>query len=478
MRRWLRSLPLRVRLIVGYVVAMTIVLTAAASFVYWRVEYALDRGLDAELRQATAAIRPLVTPAGSVSSLEQADATGAGWQVVDADGRVLAHGGPVRSQPALSRPALDRAGDRAVTVDVGSLLPISERPLRVRVTALPARRHLLVTVRRDHRDEALRELVAQLALAAVGALLVASLVGDVLARAALRPVERYRRQAAAIADGDPELRLDVAEVRHDEVTRLGHTLNDMLASLDQALTRERRFVNDASHELRTPLTLLTSRIQLARRRPRTVADHERILDELAVDAGRLVQLADQLLALGRPPAAGRTARPDETADLAEVARAVVVPAGLEVTAPHGPVVVAAGPVALERIITNLVTNALRHGAAPVSVTVGASDGWGVLVVGDAGPGMSRDLLRRATERFVRADEARARPGSGLGLSLVTELVTEYGGELRLCHDGEHVSHGVTAPVRCTHGGGMYATVLLPRVAPAPPTSEPGDEAPN
>ena len=108
---------------------------------------------------------------------------------------------------------------------------------------------------------------------------LASLVGDQLARLALRPVERYRRRAAEIAAGSSHLRLEVPDERDDEVTRLGHTLNEMLAALDESLERERQFVGDASHELRTPLTLLQSRIQLARRRERSVAEHEAVLDE-------------------------------------------------------------------------------------------------------------------------------------------------------------------------------------------------------
>ena len=67
------------------------------------------------------------------------------------------------------------------------------------------------------------------------------------------------------------------------------------------------------------------------------------------------------------------------------------------------------------------------------------------------------------ELFARADEARARPGTGLGLSLVDALVNQAGGELRLCHEGRHVTHGRPAPVQCSHGPGMTVTVLLPLV---------------
>ena len=213
-------------------------------------------------------------------------------------------------------PGRDRGG--TLTKDLGRLLPGSGDPYRIHVTAVATDRYLLVAVGRNHRDEALRELLLQLSLAGLAALTLAALVGDLLARAALRPVERYRRRAEEISAGANGLRLDVPPGRDDEVTRLGHTLNDMLAAQEHSLEHERRFVNDASHELRTPLTLLQSRLQLARRRRRSVEEHEQVLDELTVDVARLADLADQLLTLG-------THQPDRTAasDLALTVAAVV-----------------------------------------------------------------------------------------------------------------------------------------------------------
>ena len=461
-------LPLRVRLVAGFVVAMLVLLTAAGAFVYWRVEYALDRGLDTELSQATAVITPLVDPTGHVTSPEAADATGAGWQVVDETGHVVDSGGTAPTAPLVSADDLDRVGGRALTKDIGKLLPVADKPYRVQVTALdqPAGHYLVVGVRRDHRDEALRELLLQLTLAGLGALAVAALVGDVLARAALRPVERYRRRAAEIADGANGLRLEVPEGRDDEVTRLGHTLNDMLAALERSIDRERRFVNEASHELRTPLTLLKSRIQLAQRRSRSVEEHETVLDELAIDVTRLTELADQLLTLGSTEGA-----PPGTANVAEVAATVVEQQRLAhperadaLTLQVDPVAspAAIDPRALERVLTNLVENAFAHGSPPVQIRVHPAPGSVVIEVTDDGPGMPPDLLDHATERFTRADDARSRPGAGLGLSIVAALVRGAGGELKLCHDGQHSSHGrQMVDVPCRHSPAMIATVILP-----------------
>lgn len=465
MSRW----PLRIRLVAGFSAAMFAVLVAAGGFVYWRVTYALDRGLDTELDQATSTLQPLVGPDGRVSNRSAAEASGVAWQVLDAHGTVLDHGGPAARTRLIRPHQLEHVGALPRTYNLGDLLPISREPYRLHITRTSATppRYLLVGVRRDHRDEALRELLLQLTLAGLGALLVTAFVGERLARAALRPVERYRRRATDIAAGNQDLRLDVPPVRDDEVTRLGHTLNDMLASLERSLDRERQFVSEASHELRTPITLLSGRIQLARRRPRSQQEHERILEELEIDLNSLARLAEQLLDLGSvspsvPPAGSDltsvTARVIAQRRLAAPARAGEITADLAAD----PVRVPVADLELERILTNLLDNAAAHGAAPYVVTVDQPvPAWARLTVSDAGAGMPPGLLDTATRRFARAPEARRRPGSGLGLALVQALVDNAGGELRLCSHDHHASYGHPAPVPCGHDHEMIATVLLP-----------------
>ncbi|WP_067433318.1 sensor histidine kinase [Nocardioides jensenii] len=460
-------LPLRVRLVAGFSAAMFVVLLAAGAFVYSRVNYALDRGLDTDLARATGTLSPLVGPKGTVTDRSSAEATGVAWQVLGADGTVLDHGGPAGSSPMVSARLLREVGSSPSTVDVGDLLPVSKDPYRlevVKVSEAPTR-YVLVGVRRDHRDEALRELLAQLAVAGLGALLLTGFVGERLARAALRPVERYRRQAAEIAAGATELRLKVPSTRNDEVTRLGHTFNDMLASLERSLDRERQFVNEASHELRTPITLIGSRIQLARRRARSVPEHERILDELQVDVDRLADLAEDLLRLGSAGAGPGTGDLATTSARVIDQRRVVDPrhaVQVNLTSLVTTMPVALDELAIERILTNLLDNALAHGAPPLDVRLDhPSRSWARLQVTDRGEGMPPDLLATAARRFTRASEARSRPGAGLGLALVASLIVSCGGELRLCFDGHHASHGPRVPVPCEHAPAMTVTVLLP-----------------
>ena len=296
--------PLRVRLVTGFVIAMTILLCAAGGFVYWRVKVDLDTALDRDLSEEFAATLPLVESDGGVHDQPSSGNVRAvrDHQTLSVAGEVLWSGPGAGTTSLLNESELSRALRGPVHVQVGALLlPASRRPLRL--LAAPTGGHgpaavLVVGVQADQRNEALRELLAQLAIAGFAALLIAAIIGERLAKAALAPVERYRAQAETIAAGATGVRLDVPDARDDEVTRLGHTFNDVLGALERALERERRFVNDASHELRTPLTLLSARVQLLRRRHRTVEEYELALTELETDIDDLIGLSDQLLDLG------------------------------------------------------------------------------------------------------------------------------------------------------------------------------------
>ena len=461
----MRRIPLRWRLVAGFSAAMLVVLAGAAVFVYWRVEYALDRALGGDLDRASAALASTLGPHGIPTDDQAVAATGAVYQVLDAQGAVMSHSATAGTDPLIAPSRLPADGADPVDLDVGRLLPISDRPLRLRITPTvvdgePA--YLVVGVRRDHRDEALRELVAQLAIAVAGALLVTAAVGYLLARSALAPVERYRRQAESIAGGASGVRLDVPANREDEVTRLGDTLNDMLAALERAVATERRFVDDASHELRTPMTLIKGRVQAAQRHPRSVEEHEVVLAELLVDVERLTRLAAQLLEL-------RTAemQPDSS-DAAAVAERVARRHDVDAFVPARPVVAEVPEDVIERIIENLVGNALVHGGPPVAVTVAVRDSWVEIVVTDAGDGMDAALLDRATDRFARADDARARPGSGLGLAIVRSLTESAGGQLRLCSHGEHRRFGAAVDLACCHDPGLMTASVLFASAPRSP----------
>jgi signal transduction histidine kinase len=285
----------------------------------------------------------------------------------------------------------------------------------------------------EGRGETLEGLLTQLLVAAPIALALASVLAYALATAALRPVESMRRRAASIRSSDRGQRLPVPDT-DDEIARLGETLNDLLARLESARERERRFVADASHELRTPLALLRSELELAQRRPRSREELESALASAAEETERLSRLADDLLVLARADADGLALRRDEVRvrDLAERVgsrfdrRAAEAGRTIDVEAPAHLEVVG-DRTRIEQALTNLVDNALRHGGGAVRIVAGTNDGSVEVHVLDEGPGFEGGFAAHAFERFTRADEARANGGAGLGLAIAHVIAQAHGG---------------------------------------------------
>jgi len=197
---------------------------------------------------------------------------------------------------------------------------------------VPSTNQSEIDARVRHRDEALHELLVQLAVAFSGTLLISGVVGYRVARQALDPVERMRRRANA-ESADASFRLPVPDT-NDELTRLAETLNELLARVEAGVERERRLIADASHELRTPLAQLLLRIDLALSRERPAGEMRATLVDLQHDSRRLVRLANDLLLLARvddgqlslrrepvcvlDAASGSAGRFREAADLLEV----------------------------------------------------------------------------------------------------------------------------------------------------------------
>jgi signal transduction histidine kinase len=441
---WFRRLPVVTRLVLAVAITMSLVLTGAAGLVYWRVRTALDQQLNDDLTTYRHSLDQAVRagtrlPPGPSGSLQQ---------VLDAHGRVLASSDSLRHQPLLTSAEL-RAATRGTTVrrDVGSLLPITPGTLRLqakRVTADGQPRIVIAAVRRGHRDEALRELLAQLAIASGLTLIAASYVGYRTARAALRPVERYRSGAATLADGAQNLRLDVPADHDDEITRLGHTLNHMLDRLEESAERERRFVADASHELRTPLSLLRAEVDVALHRPRSAGELTETLRSVDAEVQRLIDLSNALLDLEELGSTQHITRaPVALADLVDPAVAphlrTAERSGRTVTVDAARATVDVDARWLRPSIGNLLDNALRHGQGTVRLTATVHDSRLRLCVTDEGTGFPPDFLPKAFDRFARAEASRTSEGSGLGLAFVHAVATAHGGTAHAENTGRGAS---------------------------------------
>jgi signal transduction histidine kinase len=415
--------PIVTRLVVAVAAAMTVVLVVAAAFVYWRVSYALDRQLDQDL----AAYRQVVERAVRSGQEPPGDTPGETFQVYDARGRVV--DGNRAIPPLLDAEALADARAGESRFDVGRFLPPSAHAYRVvgHVVSTPYGDRVVASIISRHKhDEALRELLLQLAIADVLTLAGASFVGYRTARAALDPVERYRR-AAELSDGTGR-RLPVAEGRDDELTRLGHTFNDLLARIEAGAVRERQFLADASHELRTPLSLMRTELEWAAHRPRSPEQTTEVLTSIQAQVNRMVDLANALLDLEELRGSGPTRR--EEVPVPDLLRDAVRSA-----APRDAAVVVDAPDVTVRVdrrwtglaVANLVANALRHGTGEVRVEARVEGDLLTVAVCDEGPGFPPEFRDRAFDRFTRAEQSRTTPGSGLGLALVRAVAEAHGG---------------------------------------------------
>ncbi len=417
MRRHLNRLSLRIRLALAFAGAAAVLLAAIGAFIFVRVKSGLDEELDHSLRlRASELARRATDPRQLRAGL---DAAGQPAQLLTRDGRVIVSTRVKRDRPLIGPVHL--AAARRGEVVFG-------REENTRILGRPAGPRTIVAVAASmrQRERTLESLSGVLLVGLPIALLLASAAGYLVAAGALRPVERMRRRAAGISQATSDARLPLPAA-HDEIHRLGVTLNAMLARISAAAQQEREFVSNASHELRTPLAILKAEIDVALHPDAEPSEWHYALLSAGEETDRLAQLAENLLMIARgeegAPAAdleelGLRAFAERVAGRFDAQVGVTIDPGLRVLAQ---------PVALDRAVTNLVDNALRYGAEPIEITARPRGEWVELHVVDQGAGFADEYLPRAFERFSRPTGART-GGAGLGLALVDAVARTYGGE--------------------------------------------------
>jgi len=303
------------------------------------------------------------------------------------------------------------------------------------------------------RNEALRDLLELLLLSGPVALILASLAAYGVAAAALRPVEAMRARAATISAAEPDERLPVPAT-HDEVARLGVTLNEMLDRLGEAIEHERAFVADASHELRTPLTILRTEFDLALAEGRSPAELRAALTSAAEETDRLIQLAEGLLTIAQTER-GELPLRLERIELRETLEGVLQrfarraeEEGRTISLRGGPLEIRADRLRIEQAVGNVIDNALRYGSGEVSVSLAAAGEAIEVRIGDHGPGFPSDFLPRAFERFSRPGGAPSDGGSGLGLAIVRTIARAHGGESQAANTGGGAEVWLSLPFIC------------------------------
>lgn len=287
--------------------------------------------------------------------------------------------------------------------------------------------------------------------------LLALLAGWLVAGRMLRPIRTITRTARRISSTSLHERLALTGPE-DELKELGDTLDDLFGRLDAAFEAQRRFVANASHELRTPLTAERTLLQVALDDPATtVADWQTTAREVLASSDEQARLIDALLTLASSES-GLNGR--ETVDLAAVVAAALVDSRPEieqrvihVEGVTTPAPLEGDPLLVERLVANLLTNAIRHNDVDgrVEVVTGVKDGKAVLTVTNTGPRIPPAQLERLFQPFQRLDARRAhyKDGHGLGLSIVRAIAS---------------AHGATIAARPLADGGLSVSVIFPRPA--------------
>jgi two-component system, OmpR family, sensor kinase len=377
------------------------------------------------------------------------------------DGEILTATGAPAPHLALPPQLLDlQDGELARTT-----LQVGDQPYRVAALAVGRSDGVwlaLAGTSRRANDEALHDLSNALLVAGPVLVILVAAGAWVLAGAALRPVERMRRDAAAHG-GTGRERLAVPPTG-DELARLAVTLNELLERLGSSLARQQDLVADAGHELRTPLAVLRTELELASRPGRSHDELKEAVEHAALEVDRLSQLAEDLLFLARADSSGPLVRPQPT-DLAGVlhaairsARASADLAGVTLSVDVAPELTAVlDASAVRRAVDNMLSNAIEYApGGPGRALVQLSAAYGsdlhtlTVSVEDTGPGFPPDFLPHAFDRFRRADPARThnhgQRGAGLGLAVVREIAEAHGGRAGAGNvDGSGARVAITIP---------------------------------
>ena len=425
-------MTLRARLTLVAVGVVAVVVTLASLTTYFVMRHELQSQLDGSLRSTAHTVQLDGRIGGGPG-----DYGGNLVEIVDVEGNILGASQNLdlratNDQRVLAVAGLDdpRAGFfrdiAAYTVSGAAPVPVRLREY-VAPMGRPSFGAVLVVKSLQATDRALDRLQLILIFVSLGAIALAAVAGALVSGAALAPVRRLTDAAERIAKtGEPSER--VPEGGHDELAVLGASFNTMLASLEESLETQRRFVADASHELRTPLTSLQTNIDVLRGDMEVPPEQRRmLLDDLHRESQEMRALIAGLLELARGGAQveKQAFQFDELVeDSLERAR-VRFPEVSWQTHRLEPTVVDGYPDRMERAVWNLLENAGKWSGDGGSVEVSLAGGE--FRVRDHGPGFAEEDRPLVFDRFYRSADARAMPGAGLGLAIVREVAEAHGG---------------------------------------------------
>lgn len=370
-------------------------------------------------------------------------------QILDQSGAVVASSDNIDGESALFSAVIPMEGFVRFTV---SSVPVGDNSFRViarRVNSQDGTFTIYVGHSLESVNDSVRSLTALLLVGLPLLVLVMGFITWITTNRALKPIETMRRDVESMTAGKLDERVTVP-APNDEVRRLALTMNDLIDRIEQAQRLQNQFVENASHELRSPLASLRVQLEVWRA---NASEAERGLarEHLLSETIRLQLLVDDLLDAAR---ISRTRSiPKGIIDLDDVIFDVVQ--RIRVTTRHTIKLgnVSAGQIRanlnqMERLVTNLIDNAVRHCVSVVSLGLTETDSQVVLTIADDGRGIPQADRQRIFERFERIDDGRGRSegGFGLGLSIVANIAR---------------SHDATVTVADNNPGAMFI-VTFPR----------------
>ncbi|HEX3668169.1 MAG TPA: HAMP domain-containing sensor histidine kinase [Acidimicrobiia bacterium] len=430
-------MSLRTRLVLAAALAVAVAVTAAAFFVYARTRGELHSEVDTTLRdRANALVRQRNGPGGAAAPnqagpngndllVRPPPLGGAGGLVQTVD-----PGGQIRTGPDTTPIPLI---DGTTEVATGAKDPffadvdVEGTPLRVYTTRFNRNMALQVARPLTETNAVVSDMGLALLVTALVGVLVAAVLGFIVARAALRPVRRLTSAVEDVAETH-DLTRRIETTGNDELGRLAGSFNAMLEALDESERAQRRLAADAGHELRTPLTSLRTNIEvLVRNDSLETADRERLVRDVNAQIVEVSAMIGGMMEI---------ARGDEPIDdeIGDVQLDRIVAGAVEEASFHWPdvrfvtdltpnVVHGAGN-RIERAVSNLLDNAGKWSPAGSQVDVEVRQGE--VVVRDRGPGIAPEDVPFVFDRFWRAERARGTPGSGLGLAIVRQVADQHG----------------------------------------------------
>jgi heavy metal sensor kinase len=424
-------LPIRTRLTAVFAGLTLAVVVISGAALILRFRHELDRTIDEALLDRAGVITASEDRFQAVRSVGRADETFA--QLLDEQGRqVLVASHDMGHEPLPLPPAI-RTREAGF---LDSRVATAEEPVQARLYARRFKDGSILVVGQDTEDQrdAARRLTVLIAIGSPLVVVAISVLGWILAGAALRPVERLRAEADAISTIEPSRRLRVPATG-DELQRLAETLNGMLDRLHEALDRERTFIDEASHELRTPLGVLRAEAELALKGTRSREELEAALRSVRQESERLTRLSQDLLVLARSDR-GRLPVHRADVDVSELLERVASEfeeragiRGVRLRSESSGVRADVDRDRIRQAMENLIDNALRHTGRGGEIVLRAGRGRDALTleVVDSGTGFPPGLLDRVFEPFARVDGRGNDEGAGLGLAIVKAVAEAHGG---------------------------------------------------